>query len=917
MINNCVQASPVAKTGVICGVIRSRRLLGRIGFLEIVTRYGPARCVVGQPDCLLTMKSLRVGDVVRVVGEHVVEGEEWNVLELTGFDWHQAKETISVAQRDTEEALLWDCVARGLRRQGLMESTLPIDFLHLARFRWALGLGQKFPSHPDTVPFEALARAWVARSPHSAFLRRHAGPGEDEIVLHALVVLPESGRLDALFTTMINTVREALGAPLANRAEIDEATARSGEVFGNRVRWLRPDACLEITDLLPHRSFCRTFVLAKGVAGKLPGRRTSSPFTRFYLFDAGEPALLGCPWTPEEQRTIALQWLGADRSHMLSIVNGDPFELLGDGFSEDAELGELMVSSESGNAVRFYMKGVCVGAVDMYALSGTQKHDTGAMPAMSQPLKVGLMTLALSRWFDLHRGADVDGQASASARIGRKTRKLDHSRRLLNYQEDAHSLLAKSYVSRNLDYQAVGGLQQIESVMRMHALDPLQASRIIALATLIDPAVGQLTPDRLFQLVWSLLGSRNVKVMAQDESLVAFVSEQFVGGGIVTEVRQLQYLYPGSLMRFSRQLPLCTLKALTRWRSILRSLLAKRPTQFSTLLDRITDALAFNRADESVWTLKKLLLAADLGLVTPRFHSAFSRVSCEDGKAEVMARRLAGLGRHIFPNVPLDCGLIADAVRGALQSFDIDMMYEDTGVSDRDLCQELVFFLYRPVTLDFESFSILFSMIEDRCDDLADSGFGLVGSGLDDRRGSFQFTVRGIDERPSTFLVYVSKNRASFFAKASAGICTGDNVELFANPLHFHLNLVDEASGFVVGNVQLYINTDGGRRDLIVRGVNPSSSVVSMRNADEFTLEIFTLVGDIARAIGLDRFLVSSQHGLWNVNSSRPEIRSSLNAICDDLKRLLLRQPLKLYPYYDIDVVIDTVFVFPLHRLEN
>ena len=38
---------------------------------------------------------------------------------------------------------------------------------------------------------------------------------------------------------------------------------------------------------------------------------------------------------------------------------------------------------------------------------------------------------------------------------------------------------------------------------------------------------------------------------------------------------------------------------------------------------------------------------------------------------------------------------------------------------------------------------------------------------------------------------YISKNIGSFFAKASAGICTSENIPLFSMENHFHINIVE------------------------------------------------------------------------------------------------------------------------------
>ena len=58
---------------------------------------------------------------------------------------------------------------------------------------------------------------------------------------------------------------------------------------------------------------------------------------------------------------------------------------------------------------------------------------------------------------------------------------------------------------------------------------------------------------------------------------------------------------------------------------------------------------------------------------------------------------------------------------------------------------------------------------------------------------------------------YISKNIGSFFSKASAGICTADNMDLFNRKDHFHINLVEDIgknNEIIRGNIQAYIIDD-------------------------------------------------------------------------------------------------------------
>lgn len=117
----------------------------------------------------------------------------------------------------------------------------------------------------------------------------------------------------------------------------------------------------------------------------------------------------------------------------------------------------------------------------------------------------------------------------------------------------------------------------------------------------------------------------------------------------------------------------------------------------------------------------------------------------------------------------------------------------------------------------------------------------------------------------------VSKNKASFFAKASAGICTANNTELFHREDHFHINLVDDEKGKCVGNVQAYIMEHEGRPHLLLRGFNPSTNLLKEVDAGSLCESIIAIAQQFADENGLAGVLLSEQGGFLAL-SNRPEV---------------------------------------------
>jgi len=105
----------------------------------------------------------------------------------------------------------------------------------------------------------------------------------------------------------------------------------------------------------------------------------------------------------------------------------------------------------------------------------------------------------------------------------------------------------------------------------------------------------------------------------------------------------------------------------------------------------------------------------------------------------------------------------------------------------------------------------------------------------------------------------VSKNKASFFGKASAGICTDNDTELFHREDHFHINIIDDEKQICVGNVQAYIMEHDGKPHLLLRGVNPSTNLLKEVDAGAFCEAVINIGKQFAEENNLAGVILSQQ----------------------------------------------------------
>jgi hypothetical protein len=139
----------------------------------------------------------------------------------------------------------------------------------------------------------------------------------------------------------------------------------------------------------------------------------------------------------------------------------------------------------------------------------------------------------------------------------------------------------------------------------------------------------------------------------------------------------------------------------------------------------------------------------------------------------------------------------------------------------------------------------------------------------------FKQTTEG-QEGDQKAQAYISKNKGSFFAKASAGLCTAQDMELWNRKNHFHINIVSD-SNKVQGIVLGYIEKIKGKKSLVLRGFNPSTEYLKEITGTSYVEEALRIARIFKAGNQLEHIYLVNE-GIGNALSNRPEINTYLNS---------------------------------------
>lgn len=149
--------------------------------------------------------------------------------------------------------------------------------------------------------------------------------------------------------------------------------------------------------------------------------------------------------------------------------------------------------------------------------------------------------------------------------------------------------------------------------------------------------------------------------------------------------------------------------------------------------------------------------------------------------------------------------------------------------------------------------------------------------------------------------MYLSKNIASFFAKAAVGLCTSSDIDLYRRPDHFHINFCDAASQEIIANLQVYIVSEddipeqerisGVHSYVVIRGLNPGEKYVSAETSLSWMNLFFSIASQLTQQSGFGGPYVVGSTG-WHPHSNRPEMNARLQDFYVQQKRIQLPRPL-------------------------
>ncbi|MCK4120524.1 hypothetical protein HFK91_25415 [Ralstonia pseudosolanacearum] len=440
-------------------------------------------------------------------------------------------------------------------------------------------------------------------------------------------------------------------------------------------------------------------------------------------------------------------------------------------------------------------------------------------------------------------------------------------------------------------------LQIIESVLPAYNLPLNLVHRLLNTCQRIHPEWRVERPVNLFQMLWTLLGNASVKSLLDSSEVAIGVMEQLIEDRIISDKRQLLYLYPAALPALGTLLGSCADDERAALVVQLRTLMAQRPTLFATAAQ--TAAASWATRDETAHRLfDNLLRCAELGIATPLLMRLTSSLFGDPERLSELPRALRKTGETVFRNEELQLSAVAAAFFDACLP-DLAESSRKAGLSvSPELGREILYYLYRPVTMDYAMFCDALCQLGDRTGDWA--SWGIVGHGefWNGTLGCYEYWLdRGVGQIGKVRL-YVSKNVGSFFAKSTAGICTDINVELFNRADHYHLNIVDATDGRAAGNVQLYIGQGVGGRFLMVRGINPIQGYCINGGVDELVRCVLHAICDMAVFGEFSEVRLCEQNGLWNSDSSRAEVRACLKRLCAEMPLRPMERKFQLYEYY-------------------
>ena len=459
-------------------------------------------------------------------------------------------------------------------------------------------------------------------------------------------------------------------------------------------------------------------------------------------------------------------------------------------------------------------------------------------------------------------------------------------------KNEIQSFLRSKYTK--LDYINEFNFSVISEALSFYAMKVADGKFILNLLPEKARTVYSLPVDEIFQFLWSILGHKHVLNFIEEWG-ARLTIKKLCEFGIITDYRQILFFQKSMLLKIKNEFKVDN----SRVRKALKAILCGAPNEFSNFINYYSQ-LVKKPMDSNENVHLSFLKAAKYGLTTPLFHDFFSR----NHENQVLINEFKCCIQSLYPYIltyrRIDRDRVVSLFGDMLKKFKISSYGKKN-----DQFYEILYYFFRPLNMDLETLKSYYSQISDKTHHLERLGLHFKGSNWNEVEMCYMYEGMSSNGRKLFLNLFPSKNAASFFSKASAGICTAVDVNLFEREDHFHFNLVDPTDMRVIGNVQLYVFDNDDKQTLLIRGINPSANYLTHENVIFILQAVLSSAVQIAENSSIDDVLLCPSLGIWHVESSRIEMIAALSLYCKKLPTMVLKNPFFLFYFANQAKCID------------
>jgi OB-fold nucleic acid binding domain len=469
------------------------------------------------------------------------------------------------------------------------------------------------------------------------------------------------------------------------------------------------------------------------------------------------------------------------------------------------------------------------------------------------------------------------------------------ARRFEQWDVDAYAAMVRSR-SASIPTFADEVLADLNVVLPDFAMEPGLCEALLELDPLARARLSGWPPGERFQWLWSILGNEHVRTALKQAPSYETIRTA-IELSVITDLKQLPYLDVAGLAALSAILHEQAASSPTA--RVLRQTLALSPASFTSLLAALDSSEGPRAVGES--DAGPMVEAARCWLCAPGLLQLALRAARGSGRMHALVHAIGDISPQVLRNAPVDPRTLIESFATAVR----ERVPALTPVPDEpegDLASAIVQHVFRPVSLTYSGAQNALIQLEDRCDDIVRAGLATGGRHWSAPDQCFVF-----DDPPggsNTMRMYLSKNTPSFLAKASVGVCTSRDIDLWTRPDHVHLNVVDPSAGIVIGNVQLHVLERESRRILLVRAMNATTSYLTAAKARSFVEGAIVACLEIGVTSEIDEVHLCEGLSFWHLNSSRPEIRAVLEPLYLELAPVVLEPPFFLFRFGGVELEI-------------